>query len=100
MRIQLCAYTIVSCFCVGNGCEPKKWEIQGSNDLSKWTLLHSIDNDDSLLGKYSSSTFYVDDVSESYRYIKYIQKENHSTNKIIHLSGFELFGTLSGNIPT
>ena len=99
MRIEVSAYTIISCYCTEPGCEPKTWEIHGSNDNINWVLIDRVSDSSALVGRYKKKTFYVTQQSiPAVRYIKYIQIENFFKNTIIHLSGFELFGKVY-NIP-
>ena len=94
MRIEPVAYTIVSCYCKEPGCEPKSWEIQGSDDMENWVQIHKVTNNDDLVGRYIKKTFYCDKTKNSFRYLKYVQLGNHYKNTIVHLNGFEFFGSL------
>ena len=98
MRITLTAYTIVSCYCTEPGCEPKSWEILGSEDMEDWHVLDKVTDNDELVGRYKKHTFACTGETVSVRYVKYVQLQNHYNNSIIHLSGIEFFGTLT-NIP-
>ena len=98
MRVTVKAYTIVSCYCIEPGCEPKSWEILGSEDMENWYVLDKVTDSDELVGRYKKNTFTCKGEMANVRYIKYVQLQNHFNNSIIHLSGFEFFGTLT-NIP-
>lgn len=100
LRVSLSAYTITSCYCQDYGCWPKSFDILGSRDGSKWFTIDSVRNTPHLRGRYKTYTFQCRP-SAPVKYIKYVQKENHHQEKapFLHLSVFEIFGTLTGFFP-
>ncbi|OHT07317.1 hypothetical protein TRFO_24587 [Tritrichomonas foetus] len=98
--IQLKAYTIRGCYCKSYSCRPKSWEINGSNDMKDWKVIHKVTNFTHLNVPYGMHTFDVGELPEPYRYIRYKQLENNETvlNHIVHLSAMEFFGNLFKSI--
>lgn len=97
MMAKITHYTIVSCYCTDFGCEPRDWEIYTSNDGIEWELVDEVENNDTLLGKYTANTFEI--TSPRYaKFFQFVQLENHTARgvPIMHLSGFEVFGSIKG----
>lgn len=112
-KIELTSYFIRS---YGNGpntsYHPRTWKILGSNDLYSWKLLDSKIDDTHLNDDYASYNFEcntndcnTNDCENKYRYIRYLQLDNYSDNKIypnnpynILICNFELFGKIYRSI--
>lgn len=73
---------------------PKSWEIQGSNDNSKWDKIDEKSNDSSFNNSGASNTFSVQNNNKYYRYIKIKEIQGTDRGHEIMLSEIEFYGSL------
>ena len=90
-----------------NGCHPKSWVIEGSNngnddDENDWKVLDERNNEEYLVGLDSRHTYDIQTLlepNESFQYLRFrLSSVNSSGNNYIVLSALEYFGYLFCNI--
>lgn len=88
-------YSIRSANLNKNAAHPKSWVIEGSSDNENWDLLDKRENNSSLNGANSISSFGLQNPNSSkYRFIRMRLSENWLGNLLLCFNNFELFGTL------
>ncbi|OHS95546.1 hypothetical protein TRFO_10435 [Tritrichomonas foetus] len=92
-KVSLNGYTIRS----GGSSHPKGWRIEGSNDRENWTLIHEVENCNTLNAPRKTQTFQIEGGEVApVRYIKYVQTQNQSPKPErkyrINLKAIEFFG--------
>lgn len=108
-KINMKSYSIRTSYYLKDCFHPKSWKFMGSNDHQNWELIDIKENNDELNGPQRTSRFECTNQNGFFRYIKYIQIENHrrkiqySRGKqnmemcqyIIGLSAMEFFGSIT-----
>jgi len=73
----------------------RTWDLRGSNDGVKWTLLMRHVNDESLNSNFATNTWPVPSVTQAFRHLRILQTGHNSSNhNFLVVSGFEVYGTL------
>ncbi|OHT01889.1 hypothetical protein TRFO_31241 [Tritrichomonas foetus] len=79
----------------------KSWKIIGSNDLENWNDIHEVKEYRNSDKPNINMHFSCERLSESYRFIRFVQNENHDRNPrckyIIQIAALELFGRVFSN---
>ena len=108
-KINVTSYSIRTSYFLNDCFHPKSWKIMGSNDHQNWELIDIKENNEELNGSRRACRFKCTNQNGFFRYIKYIQIENHrrkiqySRGKpnmemcqyIIGLSAMEFFGSIT-----
>jgi hypothetical protein len=72
----------------------KSWRFEGSNDDSKWELLHSQTNSTALTGNDKEASFEFSS-SSTFRFLRFVMVGQNSNGHYQHsLQGLEVFGRL------
>ena len=82
----------------------KSWKIEGSTDNLNYQSLNKIEGDSSLNCENCENSFPINNVNQAFSYfrIKFIENhcppKNSADRRILQLSKFELFGTITNRI--
>lgn len=94
--LRLTHYTLASSADVKNSHQPKNWKIEGSNDGTGYTELHSVTNSLVMNEPFACHSFKIQSLPPPYRFFKLTMLENFSSKRAnkyeMSLCGFELFG--------
>jgi len=78
--------------------DPKKWELQGSNDGTNYTTLHAVQN----FAFTAVQCQYMFNIASPnvYKYYRFDMQQNNGDLTYSHIAELQLFGTLETNVPT
>ena len=94
LSITLTAYKITSSYHTVNASHLRSWDLYGSNDDLNWHLVHRVEYDNKLNGKFNTAVYQVRENTEVFKFFLLKNVTTYYLTNKIMLADFDVYDTV------